>query len=373
MVVKQTPGIHADAWDKVPLSPQVHPDRRVTFRLFAPLASEVALVSGAIGHIYGTQPMIKDETGVWQITLGPLEPDIYDYGFAVDGGLRSVDPANANVENLGWGSISWVHVSGDVPAYYEIQPVPHGDVHIHWYESSVLKEIRPLWVYTPPAYESTDIRYPVLYLLHGAGQREDSWIHLGCANIIADNLLSVGQSRPLVIVMPYGHRKRHLDLTDHTPWAESIDLFGRELLQDIMPYAESRYRIAAERSQRALAGLSMGGAQTIQIGFTHPGLFGSLGSFSTPMDIIDTSGLLAALQSSDVTPDLLWIGCSEKDWLYEGNLRFRAQLEAAGLPYIWQTGKGGHSWVFYRPSLRDFLSQLFMGPSEACKSVANSG
>src|SRR5262249_19152114 len=168
------------------LSGEVHPDRTVTFRLSAPKANEVTVsVSGA--SPLGSKPLEKDEKGLWSITIGPLEPEIYSYTFSVDG-VRVADPNNPNVRPGVRSYSSAVEVPAAEPLFYDPQPKPHGTVHIHLYESKALGMTRSIYVYTPPGYEKQNTKYPVLYLLHGSGDTESGWVTLGRANVILDNL-----------------------------------------------------------------------------------------------------------------------------------------------------------------------------------------
>ncbi|MGC9347772.1 MAG: alpha/beta hydrolase [Anaerolineae bacterium] len=267
---------------------------------------------------------------------------------------------NPNVQDLKWGSISWVQIPDDEPTYYNEQTVPHGDVHIHWYDSEAIGDTRRMYIYTPPGYDDgADKHYPVLYLLHGAGQNESLWTFLGRANVILDNLIAAGKAEPMIIVMPYGHLSRPYDPTERERRGEAFELFGQDLLDQIVPYIESRYRVRVDRDHRALAGLSMGAAQTLQIGLSHLELFGWIGAFSGPTHTIDVDKLVANTKASGHPLHLLWVGCSESERLFDMNQDLDKRLSEADLPHIWFTGPGGHSWVFWRPSLHDFAQRIF--------------
>ena len=179
--------------NNVPVSPEIHPDKSVTFRLFAPKASEVLLMGspGILEFIKAPKPLSKDEKGVWSVTVGPVPPGFYTYGYAIDGGLRMPDPSNPNLELRRWGSTSLFIVPGAEKAVMEERVVPHGTVHIDTYDSKNLGKSRSFYVYTPPGYETGKQKYPVLYLLHGNGQIEASWTWTGRTNVILDNLLAV--------------------------------------------------------------------------------------------------------------------------------------------------------------------------------------
>ena len=254
------------------ISPEVHPDRTITFRLRAPEANTVSLSFG------GSKPMTKDATGVWTATAGPMAPEIYQYNFVVDG-VRILDPGNPNLKNGRALDASVVEVPGNPPRFDEVQAVAHGAVQIRMYSSTPLKKLRTLYVYTPPQYDTeTSRRFPVLYLRHGSGDTEENWSDTGRAGVILDNLIAARKAVPMIVVMPNGD-------TDGT-WGggsspEGIELLGQELLTDIMPMIEKVYRVAAGRENRAITGLSMGGGQAFTIGLKHMDLFAWVGEFSS--------------------------------------------------------------------------------------------
>src|SRR5579864_2251037 len=198
--------------NSIPASPEINPDHTVTFRLFAPKASEVLLMGspGILEVIKNPAPLHKDDHGVWSLTVGPLAPGFYTYGYAIDGGLRMPDPSNPNLELRRWGATSIFTVPGPEKAVFEERPVPHGTIHVNFFESKNLGSSRMVYVYTPPGYEAGRQRYPVLYLLHGNGQIEASWTWTGRANIIMDNLIADGKAKPMIVVMPYGHVQREI-------------------------------------------------------------------------------------------------------------------------------------------------------------------
>jgi enterochelin esterase family protein len=184
--------------NNIPVSPEVRPDRTVVFRLFVPKASEVILMGspGILEAIGEPKPLQKDNKGVWSVTMGPLAPGFYTYGYAIDGGLRMPDPSNPNLELRRWGPTSSFIVPGTEKAVFEERPVPHGTIHVELYDSQNLKTPRMFYVYTPPGYETGKKKYPVLYLLHGNGQIEASWTWTGKANVILDNLIADGKAKP---------------------------------------------------------------------------------------------------------------------------------------------------------------------------------
>src|SRR5436305_613541 len=238
---QRAPAPYYEDTDKVPVSPEVHPDRTATFRLFAPRASDVVLMGspGILEVIKEPKPLQKGDKGVWSLTVGPLPPGFYTYGYAIDGGLRMPDPSNPNLEVRRWGDTSMFIVPGDQKAVFEERPVPHGTVHVNFYDSKNLGTSRMFYVYTPPRYESGQQKYPVLYLLHGNGQIEASWTGTGRANVILDNLLADGKVKPMIVVMPYGHVPR--DIKPDRPAGAATGDSGaieKELLTAIKPEVE---------------------------------------------------------------------------------------------------------------------------------------
>jgi enterochelin esterase family protein len=213
------------------VSPEIAADRRVTFRLLAPKAAEVTL-TGELQK--GPVALHKDERGLWTVTIGPIDPEIYNYNFTIDG-VKTIDPGNPRVKSGSTPSTiaSILEIPGDTPAFYDGRPVPHGEVHTHWYHSKSLGTLRRLTVYTPPSYRTqTAARFAVLYLFHGANADETAWTLLGHANLILDNLLAAGKSRPFVVAMPFGYG---------TPPGkpDNTALFSRDLIEDVIPLGSS--------------------------------------------------------------------------------------------------------------------------------------
>src|SRR4051794_5049921 len=268
----------------IPVSPEVRSDRSVTFRLFAPKASEVVLMGspGILEVIKQPKPLQKDEHGVWSVTVGPLPPGFYTYGYAIDGGLRSPDPSNPDLELRRWGATSSFIVPGPEKAVFEERNVPHGTVHIDFYDSKNLGTPRTFYVYTPPGYESGQGKYPVLYLLHGNGQIEASWTWTGRANVIMDNLLADGKIKPMIVVMPYGHIPREIKPAATASPGGPADAVAieKELLTGVKPEVESKYRVLTDREHRAIGGLSMGAAQSLSIGLHNLDSFAYIAAFS---------------------------------------------------------------------------------------------
>jgi len=340
------------------ISPEVYADRRVTFRLYAPGANNVGV---SAQFIQGIQPMRKGNNGVWSATLGPAQPDIYEYNFIVDG-LEIADPSNSWLKIWLRTAKNLVLIPGDEPMFFEEQQVPHGTVHIHRYRSTSLAVTRGLYVYTPPGYEmSRDSKYPVLYLLHGLGDAEDTWTVVGRANVIVDNLLAKEKARPLVIVMPYGHTP------SAPPDMRSVGNYGafeRDIIEDVIPYVQNCYRVSTDRKDRAIAGLSMGGGQALTVGLGNLALFGWIGAFSSAVPRgQNLDKLLAEPSSINEKLNLLWIGCGRSDFLFQENQRFIERLKAEKLEHVTHITDGAHEWRLWRRYLNEFVPLLF-GPDK---------
>jgi len=343
-------------------SPEISPDRRVTFRLRAPQATEVT-VSGEFQS--GSVDMTKGDDGVWSVTVGPLKPEIYNYNFTIDG-VKTIDPGNAEVKTGSTpGTIaSILEVKGDGPAFYDAQPVPHGEIHTLWYQSKSLGTIRRVTIYTPPDYAYASHLYPVLYLFHGANADETAWTRLGHVNLILDNLLAAGKIKPFIVVMPFGYPA--------PPWPENgggggfgsvTEGFSRDLIDDVIPLVEFHYRVYKDREHRAIAGLSMGGLESLTIGLNHLELFSYVGGFSAAVRPPEFAKNFAALtadpQAANAKLHLLWIGCGTDDSLFSAAQSFSAFLDQAQIKHTFYTMPGAHTWMVWRNFLVQFAPQLF--------------
>jgi len=374
------------------VSPEVHPDRTITFRLLAPNAKDVSVHGEFSGKPI---PMIKDEKGVWSVTVGPVDPNVYGYGFAMDG-LNMPDPCNTFVRVGALAYESQVEVPGN--SFLEIRNVPHGVLHEHWYYSKELNTTRRVLVYTPPGYENSAVKaYPVLYLLHGMGDDETFWTSVGRANFIMDNLLAESKAKPALIVMPFGHASRNIigagrrppggasggvpsgapggpasgpPPGGRPPGMPSMDgMFGVHMLQtdlqeNIMPLVEKNYRVSTDRTQRAIAGLSMGGYQSLAIGLNNPQLFAYVAGFSSALvggRFENTvQPLLADPDKANKEFKLLWLSCGGDDGLLSPNQQFEQALTAKGIKHEWVVTPGyAHWWTLWRVNLQDLLPKLF--------------
>ncbi len=334
----------------VPLvgQPEVLPDRRVTFRLAAPKASEVTLTRDWAG---GVEKMVKGDDGVWSVTVGPLAPASYIYSFTVDG-LVMADPVNPRIKLRARGSGSLFDVPGETRALWQARDVPHGGVEINWQASSVLKETRAFWVYTPPGYVRDGAKYPVLYLLHGSNDTAAGWTTAGGVNFILDNLLAEKKLVPMIVVMPFGHAEPF-----GTRGGSNTLLFEKYLLADVIPAVEAKYRVAGGREQRAIAGLSMGGGQALAVGFGHPELFSSVGAFS-PASPQELPGRLDALDKK-VKWKAVWIGCGRQDSLVAGARKLDALFKERGIPATYVETEGSHNFAIWQAHIAEFAPLLF--------------
>jgi enterochelin esterase family protein len=336
------------------VSPEVHADRTVTFRISATGATEVSVFAD------GAHAMTKDAGGIWSVTLGPLAPEIYEYYFRVDG-AKVLDVGNKLLK-MGSFSASLVDVPGEPPRFDQIQNVPHGTLQIRSYTSTPYSKQRMLYVYLPPQYDSEPSRrFPVLYLRHGNGDDETAWSLEGRAGVILENLIAEGKAIPMIIVMPYGESNATGGGT-----REGIAALGKELLDDIIPLVEKNYRSLPGRDNRAIAGLSMGGGQAFTIGLDHLDQFAWVGEFSSGL-LSDADfriekympGLVENAPAVNQKLKLLFLSCGSEDQRYQGQLDLRDSLARYNIRHEWYTTPGTHEWKVWRHSLQAFLPRLF--------------
>ncbi len=345
------------------VSPQVNPDHTITVRFRAPNAKDVQV----IGEIDGkNHPMTKDDAGVWSATIGPLAPDVYNYQFQVDG-VVAMDPQNPQVK-LGFGAFppaSLVEVPGDGLVFDDAQPVPHGTVRLETYDSKTIGGPRTLWIYTPPGYDKGNQKYPVFYLLHGSGNIDSSWILTGRENYIMDNLIAAGKSKPMIIVNPLGYVQEGVGLGPVKPPAAGAaqgSAFGNDLINDVIPYVEKNFRALKDPDHRALGGLSMGGGQTISVGFPHTDLFHTLIIMSMGAQNADTAypTFFANPAVTNKTLKLLWLGVGKDDNLVGPMAKaLEATLVAKGIKHVYSVSEGRHEWVVWRHALYEVAPQMF--------------
>lgn len=332
-------------------SPEVSADGRLTVQIYAPNALVVTL-EGEWDN-WAKHPMVREEAGLWYVTTAPLPPDIYEYSLVVDG-HKTLDTKNPLYRRP---TVSHVVIPGPAAAYFEPQPGPRGALHVHWYHSKAVGTMRRLRVYTPPGYEAAqEMHFPVLYLLHGAGDTDEDWTGIGRANVILDNLINHGQTAPMIVVMPQGHISvpgRTLDR------AEAFAAFENDLTGEVVPLIERMYRTIAIRERRAMAGLSMGGGQTVVVGMKHPKLFGAYGVFSAGVWAGAEASYEAAITALKGSPAPVWIGIGKDDFLFERCQALLALLRGADIPFTYEETPGAHSWSVWRNYLHRFTPLLF--------------
>jgi enterochelin esterase family protein len=328
----------------------------VTFRLRAPQATEV-IVTGQWTN--GRAPMMKDTNGVWSVTVGPIEPGVYEYSMQVDG-LSMIDPGNPAIKPMREPRTSILHLPGQPPLLADFQDVPHGVVHQHSYLSKSLGRQRELMVYTPPGYpQQSGVRFPTLYLQHGMGDNQATWTVHGKAHWILDNLVAQGRAKPMVVVMMDGHAA--VPGGGMAGSQNNTTLFERDLLEDVLPFVEANYQVRTDAAGRGIVGLSMGGEQSLRIGLTHLDQFAWVGGFSSAVpsrEAVDSA--LGNPESANQKLKLLWIGCGKDDFLLKRNEEFVALLKEKNLRHEWHLSDGGHSWPVWRIYLAELAPKLFL-------------
>lgn len=363
-------------------SPVVNVDGTVTFNFFAPDAQKVA-VSGDFKEIgQETLAMTKNDRGVWSVTTRALNPELYSYSFLVDG-HRILDPATTYVNRDVTTLMDIFIVSkdkGDKGYLYKVNEVAHGDVAKVWYDSPTLKMKRRMTIYTPAGYDKGK-RYPVLYLLHGAGGDENAWSELGRAAQILDNLIAQGKAQPMLVVMPNGNPNCQAAPGE---WSQGMYIPGHgaiktkpaaefpESMMDIVNYVDSHYKTIKKREGRAVCGLSMGGGHTFAVGKLFPTKFDYYGLFSAAIHMSGGNGKstyerlngdetvkkqLATLFGSSPKLYSIWIG--NEDFLFQQNVDYRKFLDEHGYKYEYHENDGGHIWRNWRIYLNEFAQKLF--------------
>jgi len=377
----------------LPKSPDIHPDRTVTFRLLAPKATEVTL-NGSWDA--GTNlTMTKDAAGVWSTTIGPLAPQLWGYWFLVDG-VKALDPNNGETQRDGSRYDNLLMVSGAESEWWDFKDVAHGTVQAVWYPSPTLKMAsRRMMVYTPPGYETGTQKYPVLYLLHGGGGDEDAWLTMGRANIIMDNLIAAGKAKPMVVVMPNGNATQSVSQGfgyGPTPAPQSVQApapppiqaaqatqggaqpggggrggapqpyagsYPESLVKDVIPFVEKRFRVLAAKDERAIAGLSMGGGHTLAATNNNPGTFAYIGVFSSgPQAIDDTvQKQIEAVKAGGVK--YYWLGAGAADMARERTVNLAQLVKKEGFATSYREIPGRHYWFLWRDFLTHYAQIAF--------------
>ena len=358
------------------VSPEVKADNTVIFRFQAPNAKEVK-ISGdwlpAQGWIPGSEAMTKDDKGVWSYTTPVLSSDLHSYSFMVDG-LKCTDPNNVYVIRDVASVFNVFLVGGGKADLYKVSKVAHGTVTRRWYDSPGIGMTRRITIYTPAGYEAGKEKYPVLYLLHGMGGDEEAWMALGRTSQILDNLIAQGKAKPMIVVMTIGNVAQ-----EAAPGESSLG-YAKPTMQlpntmdgkfeatfpDVIKFIEGNYRVKAEKSGRAIAGLSMGGFHSLHISRLYPNTFDYVGLFSAaimPNDKVTSK----VYENIDVTLNaqmkngykLYWIGIGKDDFLYKNVKEYRDKLDKMGMKYIYRESEGGHTWTNWRVYLSEFAPLLF--------------
>ena len=355
------------------VSPQVNDDNTVTFRLFAPNANSVKISGDFLPESTG---LVKDDNGVWSFTTpSPLEPELYMYSFDVDG-MRVLDPANVYmIRDVATVTNIFMIDDENSPTHnYFVNDVPHGTVSRVWYDSPTLDKKRRMTIYTPPGYEESGESYPVFYLLHGAGGDEEAWMALGRASQILDNLIAQGKAKPMIVVMTNGNAVQSAAPGESAEGlvVPSFDVSRMNRgefetsFPEIVNYVDSHYRTKADKENRAIAGLSMGGYHSLHISKQYPDMFDYVGLFSAAIFPPESSSspvyenFDAKLKTQfEKNPKLYWIAIGSDDFLYNDNVEYRKILDSNNYPYTYVETPQGHIWKNWRIYLNEFTPQLF--------------
>ena len=358
------------------VSPDIQPDNSVIFRIKAPGASSVQVV-GTFAADFKPVPLVKKDSNIFEVKIGHLPSDMYEYRFILDSALM-LDPNNNAVTRDGSFVENRLLVPGKLGNLIAAQNVPHGNVTAVWYSSPTLATERRMYVYTPPGYEEGKDKYPVLYLLHGGGGDEDGWINRGRANYIIDNLIASKEAVPMIVVITNGNPDAVSAPLDKPLNTNAKDIpgigsmasgrFEQSLIKDVVPYIEKNYRVIADADHRALTGFSMGGYQTQNITNNNPGmfkyigvmsmgLFSSFGNNNTNYDKEKHVAQLKALMASN--PKLYWIGIGKDDFLYGTVTKLKSLYDETGFKYIYRESEGSHTWKEWRLYLTELAAKFF--------------
>lgn len=330
-------------------SPYVHPDHSITFRFYARNARQVLLNAQ---FLTADLPMKKDTSGIWSITVAPVKPDIYPYCFVVDS-IQVADPNNTLMFANERFKFSLVDIPGDQPLIHSLQDVPHGKISYRYYTSKTLGTTRRLLIYTPPGMDfSGKTRYPVLYLIHGGSDTEETWTKVGSANLIADNLIAQGKAKPMIIVMPYANVR-----------PSPMEDFTKDVINDIIPFVEANYPVLTDSKNRAVAGFSVGGGQTLNIGLTNTDKFAYVCSYAP---YTTTEEFRKNFTNWSPNADLInkqlklfTISVGTEDFLYESVKQNVAMYKEKGINLESYYVDGGHTWMNCKLYLAKTLQQIF--------------
>ena len=360
-------------------SPEVSADRRISFRIHAPQAREIRLAASDIPGLGQNTRLTRADNGVWELTTPPLDAGAYRYNFNVDG-VATIDPRNPSISESNNNVWSLVYVPGS--DLFDSKAVRHGAIAEVTYKSSTLGRDRRMHIYTPPGYENGRDRYPVFYLLHGAGDNDDSWSTVGRAGFILDNLIATQKAKPMLVVMPAGHTSR---AGGSAVGRSATDEFVGDFVSDVMPYVEKNYRVLTDRHNTAIAGLSMGGMQTLEVAiprlerFAYIGVYSSglIGAFpnaagrggaaaapaaAAPAGPIEWEKTHAAkLKDANLKKGLrlLWFGTGKEDFLLSTTTATVDLFKRHGFAPVYVESPGGHTWINWRNYLAEFAPQIF--------------
>lgn len=350
-------------------SPEVTADRLIVFRILAPKAESVKINGGDIPGNGQGKEMTKSANGIWEATMGPVDPGTYRYNFSMDG-VSVVDPRSPVISESNNNVWSVVHVPGS--DFMDTKNVPHGAAAAITYFSKSLNKFRRMHIYTPPGYEANQDKYPVFYLLHGASDSDDSWTSVGRAGFIMDNLIAANKAKPMIIVMPAGHTSA-AGYGRRSGGGRPTDEFIKEFSEDIMPYIEKNYRALTDRNSRAIAGLSMGGGQTLNIAIPNLANFGYVGVYSSGVFGITGSGPGAnagpsweeqnkeSLDNAKLKDGLklFWFATGKEDFLLNTTKATVEMFKKHGFNVVYNETEGGHTWINWHNYLNEFAPQLF--------------
>jgi enterochelin esterase-like enzyme len=330
-------------------SPDVHADHRITFRYYSKTAQRVYVSSE---FLKAPAKMEKDTSGVWSVTVAPVTPDIYPYSFWVDS-VQLADPNNTYIFANERFKRSIVEIPGDKSLVHSLQNVPHGKISYRYYPSTTLRTTRTLLVYTPPGFDPNGkIKYPVLYLIHGGSDTEETWTKVGHANVIADNLIAQKKAKPMIIVMPYGNVRP-------SPMPD----FTKDVINDIIPFIEANYPVVKESKGRAVAGFSVGGGQTLNIGLTNTDKFAYICSYApyTATEEFKKNFTSWSPDAAEINKQLklFSISVGTEDFLYESVKQNMAMFKEKNLKVETLVVPGGHTWMNCKLFLAKSLEQLF--------------
>ncbi|WPP48784.1 esterase [Catalinimonas niigatensis] len=352
------------------VSPKVHADKTVTFIYLAPGASEV-LLSGQL--VKDPVSMAKGDQGIWSVTVGPVEPDIYPYSFKVDG-VTVMDPANEDYFPNERFKASLVDIPGDEPLVHALQEVPHGTITYEYYPS-VEETTGSLVVYTPPGYDDDpDKKYPVFYLISGTTDTEETWFKVGKTNLILDNLIAQGKAKPMIIVMPYGNTAARVAEQKGTPKpddpmreskeaATRAQAFEDDLVNHVIPYIDNTYHTINDRESRAIGGFSRGGGQTLRTAFGHMDTFAWICCYSAYLSPEDMESNFPSIagnpEETNEALQLLWVSVGDDDFLYEDTVEFIDYLKTHQINHKSLITDGGHTWMNTKKYLSETAQLLF--------------